>query len=115
MDEERIDFSALDPRRDPARFEQMVKAVVAGAAARPPSPHPFLRTLAGQGRMVALVAAALALVAWLPNLGASLSGASPSQGTTESDPVDLVSTWAQSGQVPTDVDLFQALGDFNGG
>lgn len=108
MDDDRIDFSALDVKRDPARFERMVQTVVAGA--RAPSPSPLVLALVGWGRAAVAVAALVALTAWLPSMLRGGSGAS--EGTTEStsDPVELVSSWARTGQVPTDVDLFQALG-----
>jgi hypothetical protein len=48
MDDDRIDFSALDPKRHRLRFEQMVQAVVAGA--RSPAPAPFARELVAWGR-----------------------------------------------------------------
>jgi hypothetical protein len=56
------------------------------------------------------VAALVAVTAWLPSM--LRGGSSDSERATEtaSDPVELVSTWARTGQVPSDVDLFQALG-----
>ncbi|XXF74877.1 hypothetical protein P2318_17535 [Myxococcaceae bacterium GXIMD 01537] len=110
MDEDHpVDFSALDPKRDPIRFERRVQAIVAGARPRPASP--LLLGLVGWGRAAVTAAALLAVAAWLPSM---LRGGSRTSEARGSDPIDLVSTWAETGQVPSDVDLFQALGSGDG-
>ncbi len=110
MDDDRIDFSALDPKRDPARFERMVQAVVAGV--RPPAPavYPLVLQLVGWGRAAVAVAACLGVAAWLPSLARGRLSATDSPTSNGSDPVELVSAWAETGNVPSDIDLVQALG-----
>ncbi len=109
MDDDRIDFSALDPKRDSARFERMVQAVVDGV--RPPAPavHPLVLELVGWGRAAVAVAACLGVAAWLPNLVHGGLSATDRPTSTESDPVELVSAWAETGKLPSDIDLVQAL------
>lgn len=64
MDDERIDFSPLDPAADRLRFERLVRGVM--AKARPPG---LFDGVARYGRRALLVAAGLALLAWVPTLG----------------------------------------------
>jgi hypothetical protein len=105
MDDDRIDFSALDLKRNRLRYERMVRAVVAGA--RTPAQPPFQRELVAWGRAALAIAALLAFIAWVPNLVRRDSNVTT---TTQSDPVQLVATWAETGRVPSDVDLVQTLG-----
>ena len=104
MTDDPFDFSSLDPYRDPARFERGVQAVMAGLATDPM--EQLLPTLVRWGRVAVLVTAALALCIWLPSLSRSLTG---TQGSSH-DPVQLLSTWAERGEVPLDVDPLVALG-----
>jgi hypothetical protein len=110
MDEDPIDFSALDPRRNSARFEQMVRTVVIGA--RPPAAGlpPLLFELIAWGRSAVAVAALLALAAWLPSLGSRGLGEANGPLMAGTDPVELVSSWAMTDDVPPEVDLVQAMG-----
>ncbi|MFZ5446461.1 MAG: hypothetical protein ACOZQL_41115 [Myxococcota bacterium] len=63
MSDDRIDFSALDPSRQPARWEALVQRTLAAAA--PPEPAWLsVRHL----RVPALALAAVALLSWLPAL-----------------------------------------------
>jgi hypothetical protein len=108
MDDERIDFSALDPKRDSRRFERMVEAVL--FAARPSGRPPIMDQLVRSGRTALALAALLAVTAWLPKW---LGGDSTSAGSPAAmghDSVELVSGWAQTGKVPPDVDLIQTIG-----
>ena len=110
MDEDPIDFSALDPKRDSARFERMVQTVVMGA--RPPAAGlpPLLFGLIAWGRSAVAVAALLALSAWLPSLGRRSLGDANSPLMSGTDPVELVSSWAMTDDVPPEIDLVQAMG-----
>ena len=110
MDEDRIDFSALDPRRDPARFERMVQAVTAGAM--PVAVHPLLATLIGWGRVAVACGALAAVAAWTPAL--VRGPAASSVVSSRSDLVALVSSWARSGAIPGDADLTQVLESADG-
>ncbi len=115
MDDDRIDFSALDPERDAQRFERMVQAVVAGAMGGPPA-----RALAVEivrfGRAALACAVLLAAAAWAPMLtrGAHDASRPSAAASRRQDPVELVSTWAEQGSVPSDLDLLAALGGSDG-
>ncbi len=116
MDDDRIDFSALYPERDPDRFERMVRAVVAGAMAAPAA-HPLALEIARFGRAAVACAVLLAAATWVPTLtragvrDAATAGAAASR---REDPVELVSAWAEKGSVPSDLDLLAALGGSDG-
>ena len=110
MDEDPIDFSALDPRRNSARFERMVQTVVVGARSPAAGLPPLLFELIAWGRSAVAVAALLALAAWLPNLGRSGLSDANSPLTAGTDPVELVSSWAMTDDVPAEIDLVQAMG-----
>ena len=101
MSSDRLDFSPLDPKRDPERFERMVRKVTSGVQSAS-APAPVLLDFWRWGRLGLVAAAPLALGAWLPNL---TIGQLPA-----TDTVALVSSWAQSGEVPANVDLIQTLG-----
>ena len=101
MSSDRIDFSPLDPKRDPDRFEWMVRNVVSSVQ-RASKPAPLLLDFWRWGRVGLVAAALIALGAWLPNLTA--------QHQATADTVTLVSTWAHTGEVPANVDLIQTLG-----
>ena len=109
MTDERLDFSSLDPARDPARFERMVQRVLAGVAAPPPA-HPLAWELVRWGRASLAAAALAAAVAWVP----SLLGRHASEPAAGGDAVTLVSAWAEAGSVPEGVDVVQALGVIDG-
>jgi hypothetical protein len=114
MDDDRIDFSALDPKRDAARFRRMVDTIVAGARS-PVSAALFLvHELVFWGRAAVAISALLALTAWLPTL--VRNGSNWGQGSVSSvnDPVELVSSWARFGKVPTEIDPIEELGELDG-
>jgi hypothetical protein len=113
MTHDRIDFSALDPKRDPERFERMVQHVLKGAAAKGPAaqlPLEFLRW----GRLGLAAAALVALAVWLPRLNAGKIQLSEGGSNRGDNVVALFSTWARSGEVPTNVDVIQTLGELDG-
>jgi hypothetical protein len=113
MSEDPIDFSALDPKREPRHFEQMVETVIDGAKALPPSPS-FARDLVRWGRTAVALAAALAVTAWLPALVRDAFTEGQRTTGARRDPVELVSAWARAGDVPSGVDVSEALGDLYG-
>jgi len=104
MSSDRIDFSPLDPKRDPQQFERMVRNVLSGVQSAS-APAPLLLDFLRWGRLGLVAAALIALGAWLPNLY------TPQHAAT--DAVALVSNWAQAGEVPANVDLIQTLGAFD--
>jgi len=63
MDDDRVDLSALDPARDPARWSALVTAAAARAAARRRAS--LSRAVAGYGLPAFALAAAAALAIWL--------------------------------------------------
>jgi hypothetical protein len=111
MDESRLDLSALDPKRDPARFERLVRAVVDGARQPAPPAHWLVLDLVHLGGVAFLAAAVLAAISWLPSM--SRRGAETGGMASAADPVALVSSWAYVGRVPSDVDPVQVLGVYH--
>jgi len=103
MDDRRIDFSSLDPGRDPERLERMVRAVLDRAVE--PSAHPFASTLVARGRFAVLAAAAVAVLAWVPALVRGRPAAAAA-----ADPLVTVVSWAEAGTVPDGTDLYHELG-----
>ena len=114
MDNDRIDFSALDPKRNSRRFEKMVETVIAGARPHEPGISPLIRELVAWGRGAVALAALLAVTAWLPALIRDSFRAAESAPATGNDFVELVSSWARTGDVPSEVDVSQALGEVYG-
>jgi hypothetical protein len=103
MDERRIDFSPLDPGRDPERLERMVRAVL-DRAGEPPE-HLFASTIVDRGRLAVLAAAAVAALAWVPALVRGRPAA-----PAASDPLVTVVSWAEAGAIPEGADLYRVLG-----
>jgi len=103
MDDDRVDLSALDPARDPARWNALVTAAAARAAARRRAS--LARTVAGYGIPAFALAAAAALAIWVlaPARGAPAI-------TTETDNAsDVLAGWALQG-VPDGAGLLSSLG-----
>lgn len=90
-----IDFAALDPKRNGARWEAMVAAASQG---RPRAPvHSLFAQLHRTAGPTLALAAALALVAWLPRwLRAPVGGESGTQAVavTGSEQGSLDAVWA---------------------
>lgn len=112
-DDTPIDFSVLDPKQPPVRFERMVAAVLTRLE-RPPEPwtRPIERDLVRRAPRAALLALALAVVPWIPAL---MQQPVPADAVAaESDPVEVVTAWAQADSVSTDPDEVRlVLGDLN--
>src|SRR5258707_12317243 len=79
MTHDRIDFSPIDPKRDPERFERMVHQVLQGATTAP-GPAPRLLEFLRWGRLGLAAAALIALAGWLPRLTAAKKQA-PGRGS----------------------------------
>ena len=107
MDDSPLDLSPLDPKRDPAHFERLIRAVLENARRKAPEPWLAL-DLVQRWRPAMLAAAFLAAVSWLPSL--TRRSAAPESGAASADPVEQVSDWASAGRVPSDVDPVQVLG-----
>ena len=108
MDDDRIDFSALDPNRDAIRFKRMVETTLAGIRSSALGVPRLVHQLVVWGRTAVATAAALALAAWVLALFEDGRTASTLHG---SDPVELISQWAKTGGVPSEADPLDALGD----
>ena len=111
MDDDRIDFSALDPKRDAIRFNRMVEMTLAGIRSSALGAPGLVHQLVVWGRTAVATAALLALAAWLPALFDD--GRSPASALRGGDPVELVSQWARTGGVPSEADPLDALGDLD--
>lgn len=105
MDDDRIDFSSLDPSRDALKWERLVRGVAARAlAARPPT---VLDGVSRWARPALAMAAGLALLAWLPALSARPSP-TPARTPAGRDAVASMADWAVRGD-PTAAALFDSL------
>jgi TRAP-type C4-dicarboxylate transport system permease small subunit len=108
-DDERIDFSTLDPSRNELRWRRTVDALVVKAIAerrrRLTVEHQLLRW----ARPVLAVAAGLCIVAWAAGL---LSGSPQpaSQQATANHPALTWSSWAANNQIPEPSDLVAMVG-----
>ncbi len=92
----------------------MVDTIVAGARS-PVSAALFLvHELVSWGRAAVAISALLALTAWLPTLVRNGSNWGQGPVAAVNDPVDLVSSWARFGKVPTEIDPLEALGELDG-
>ena len=105
MDDERIDFSPLDPKRDEVRWGRIVTSLAAQAVAERRQRLSVQWQMARWARPVLAVAAGLCLLAWAGRwLG---NGRAPVDGGT---PIVLtVANWAANQQVPDPGALLQTL------
>lgn len=106
-DDDRIDFSALDPSRDRARWEQQIAAVTARALAarRGPRRADGLRFWSRPGLAAA---AALALITW----GATaLRGCTPSArpAAAQANPIANVISWSRGGTPTNAYELLEVI------
>jgi hypothetical protein len=105
MEDERIDFSPLDPSRDRVRWERMVRSVAArGRAARR---TPILRW----ARPALAAAAIAAAAAWAPLL---VRGGGGGATVAASDPATSLADWARSGETPAPGELIGMFGGDHG-
>jgi hypothetical protein len=111
MTERPIDLGPLDPSRDAARWERMVRGVAAraaeGAARRRPAP--LLVQLAAWVRPALACAAAVALLAWVPAWLRPGQVATPT--SVAADLPARLAAWAASDGADAASDLLLALGD----
>ena len=108
MNDDRIDFSPLDPLADPARFERTVRAVLAGVT-HVTAPNPLLIAISYIGRRVVLAAGIAAIAMWLLMFLFLNPAVESGGGNTTMDPVALISTWAEAGSIPKGVDVLQVM------
>ncbi len=104
-EDERIDFSALDPSRDELRWTRTVDGLVDKALAERRKRLSIERQLLRWARPALAVAASLGLVAWTADF---LAAHRP--GTTAQHPAALtVANWAANNQIPQPSELWGAL------
>lgn len=110
MDDSRIDFSSLDPSRDPERWRGMIDSVARRAlAARRPSS--IALQLVAWARPAVAMAAALALVIW----GAAwASGGDAAAPKSRVEPAVILSSWATEDSFPPAAEILQVLGGDDG-
>jgi hypothetical protein len=115
MNEERFDFSALDPTREPERFETVVRSISAAAtpelAARRARANVF-GEVAGWWRPLLAAAAVIGFVSagaitrWGPTDDAAVAdvGVAEAMGVPEQ-----VAQWVRSDELPTPAELLVTL------
>lgn len=108
MSQDKIDFSSLDPARDPARFDQMIQSVASRALEAHSRPLTISEQMGRWIRPALAMAAALAIVIW----GAALlsNGAQSSTTQQKTDPAYVLSEWASSQERPSTSRIVQVLG-----
>ena len=105
LDDERLDLSPLDPTRDAARFEAIVRSIAARAGARPMRDAASI--LLTWWRPALALAASLALSAWGPTL---LRARSAAGGSSSTDPAAAVLEWARAGAPSSAAEVLDSLG-----
>lgn len=108
MDDDPVDLSALDPARDPARWNALVAGVAARAATRRRAS--LARAVTGYGIPAFALAAAAALAIWL---FAPARGAPAIAAETYSES-DVLAGWALRGD-PDGAGLLSSLGGSHAG
>ena len=106
MSDGKIDFSVIDPRRDPDRWNRQVEATVARALARRQG-GAFTFALLGWARPALLVAASVALVAWC---GASVRQSETAERRGSEDAAWVLTRWAVTGEEPSVASMLEVLG-----
>jgi hypothetical protein len=107
MNDERIDFSVLDPAQKQVRWACITNALVDRALAERHALLSVGEQLLHWARTVLVVTAGLCIVAWSARL---LSGSQlPQTATTEMQPALRLSNWAANNQMPEPSDFFGTL------
>lgn len=105
MDDEPIDFAALDPSRDPARWPRLIDGIVARAVDERRARLSVQAQLLRWARPVLAMAAAACLLAW--------AGIWLRRGSAVVQPhapaVSTVAKWAANHEVPAPGDLLAIL------
>lgn len=92
MDDERIDFGALDPSKSPRRWEALVQRTVERSIIAPPAAPPSAWGSLVRVRVAVAGFAALALLSWVP----AFTRESPASEEA-ADPVYALMQYSQSG------------------
>lgn len=116
MNEERIDFESLDPTADPARFDELVRAIrdhAAGELMRRRAQGTVIGQIA-RWRRPFLAAASVAAVISGAVLWQTRNGRSSGSATDVADALGLpgaLATWVQGEGTPTVGQLLVAFGE----
>jgi hypothetical protein len=112
MNDDRIDFSSLDPSRDLRRWDQLVVSLASRAIEARRRQFTISRQLVAWARPVLAIAATVALGIW----AGALLNADRKEATTASseDPVYTLAGWAIKEQVPSTTEILKVLGEQNG-
>lgn len=106
MSDSKIDFSVIDPQRDPHRWNRQVEATVARALERRRG-GAFTFTVLEWAKPALLVAAGLALVTWC-GVGVR-QRTSPDQQRSD-DAAWVLTRWAVTGEEPSVASMLEVLG-----
>ena len=106
--EDRIDFSALDPRRDEVRWTRTVSALVSKAVAERHRRLSIEQQLLRWARPVLAVAAGLSFVSW--TAGYLTANRAHRISTVENPAALNLAHWAANNQIPEPSDLYGTLG-----
>jgi len=105
-DDDRIDFSPLDPTRDGMRFERFVRTVAARAAAGRRHAVMWAFTIRWW-RPALILAAMLTLFAWAPWLMATAR--TDSGALAMADPAATLVQWVHNGKMPSAYEMLDSL------
>jgi hypothetical protein len=108
MEDERIDFSALDPSRNELGWKRTIDALACKALAERRKRLSIERQLLRWARPVLAAAAALSIVAW--TAGFLAVNRSNNVSSVRPPPALTLANWAANNQIPEPSDLFGTLG-----
>jgi hypothetical protein len=107
MSDRKIDFSVIDPQRDPQRYQRMVDATVARALAqRQVGAFAFTSTLLECARPTLLAAACMAVVTWC---GVTVRQRAPEPQSKDA-PAWVLTRWVVTGEEPSVASMLEVLG-----
>jgi len=94
MNDDRIDFSPIDPSRDRERWKRTIESIAARAAAAPGAPRPLSAQLAAWTGPALALAAGVALLVWLAAPPAGPPAPQPAPDAPREDPAFALQRWA---------------------
>lgn len=111
-EEDKVDLSPLDPARDPARWDTLVRGVASRALAAHRARNTLAFQIAAWGRPALAAAAALAIVSWALAWSSDSGEMRTSADTTQPAAYQLAG-WAATGKLPETPQMMSALGGSN--
>lgn len=106
MSDGKIDFSVIDPKRDPERWNRQVDATVARALGRRQC-GPLAFTLLEWARPALLVAASVAVVTWC---GVTVRQSRKAEPRRTDEAAWILTRWAVTGEEPSVASMLEVLG-----